>query len=309
MSEVILICGCMASGKSELSEEYIKKDYIYLNRDTEGGKVASLIPKLENMLKIGSNIVLDNTFPTIEVRKPFIEACKKAGVPIRCIFMDTAIEDAQINALHRMWKRHKKFFFGKDDLKGVKDPNMFPAVALFRYRKELQKPTVSEGFDSVETITFKRRPSEYKNKALILDYDDTLRRSLGHNPFPVHWDEVELLPGRKEKIDEYVAAGYILAGVSNQSGVHKGILTKQMAIDCFQRTNDLLGHKIDFQFCPHGVPPTCYCRKPGSGLGVLLIEKYQLNPLECVFVGDQTSDKTWAKRLGFKYFHPDEFFK
>ena len=310
MAEVVLIMGAMASGKSSLSDSYIKQDYVYLNRDTEGGKIASLLPKLESTLKIGSNVVLDNTFPTIEVRKPFIDLCKKMNVPIHCVHMDTPIEEAQINALHRMWKRHKKFFFSKDDFKGVNDPNMFPVVALFRYRKELQKPTMAEGFTTVSTKKFQRLPSEYKNKALILDYDGNLRDSTGSQDYPTKTSEVKLLPNRKEKIDEYAAAGYILAGVSNQSGVHKGILSHQTAIDCFEKTNELLGHDIDFQFCPHqSNPPSCYCRKPQSGLAVLLIEKYKLNPKDVIFVGDMTTDRTFAQRLGFQYFHPDQFFK
>jgi histidinol phosphatase-like enzyme len=86
-------------------------------------------------------------------------------------------------------------------------------------------------------------------------------------------------------------------------------LSHETAVACFERTNELLGLKIDYHFCPHqSNPPVCYCRKPQSGNAVLLIEKYKLNPAECIFVGDQTSDKTFAARAGFKYFHVDQFF-
>lgn len=114
---------------------------------------------------------------------------------------------------------------------------------------------------------------------------------------------------RKEKLDEYVKKGYTLLGVSNQSAIGKGSLTKQAAIACFEKTNELLGHKIDYVFCPHNsFPIACYCRKPMPGNGVVLIEKYKLSAKDCIFVGDQTSDKTFAARCGFKYQSEGEFF-
>jgi len=310
MSDVILIMGGPASGKSTLSNDFIKQDYVYLNRDKAGGKVASLLPTLRKTLATGSNVVIDNLFPTIESRKPFIDVCKENNVNIRCIHMNTSIEDCQINALHRMWDRRKRLFLTAEELKGIKDPNLFPAVVLFKYRKEFQKPTTSEGFSDIQTVNFTRKPKiGYNAKALILDYDDTLRKTNGAQSYPCHPSEVEILPNRKDILTSYKEKGYLLLGVSNQSGVHKGTLTYDDAVACFEKTNELLGHDIEYVFCPHqSNPPCCYCRKPQSASGVLLIERHKLNPVECIFVGDQTSDKTFAQRLGFKYFHPDKFF-
>lgn len=314
MPEVILVMGPPASGKSTQSDVFIKKDYVYLNRDTEGGKISSLVPKLDSALRAGSNVVLDNLFPTAEVRRPFIDICKAMNVPIRCVVMGTSIEDAQINALFRMWKKHKKFFFSPEDLKdpaAKKDSNMFPVGVLFKYRKEYQPPNMLEGFSAIETVTFKRfYGAEYQNKALILDYDSTLRESTGAYDYPIDPSEVKLLPGRAKKLQEYVDSGHLLLGVSNQSGIHKGILTDAQARACFDRTNELLGHNIDYVYCPHqSNPPSCYCRKPQSGNFVLLIEKYKLLPSACIFVGDATSDKTAAQRIGIPYKDVNEFFK
>jgi len=44
-------------------------------------------------------------------------------------------------------------------------------------------------------------------------------------------------------------------------------------------------------------------------MGAYWIEKYKLDPSQCIMVGDATSDKTFAERCGFKYLHPDVFFK
>ena len=313
-----MVMGYPASGKSTVSEEYIKKDYVYLNRDKAGGKVIDLLPVLEKALKSGKNVVIDNTFPTKESRKPFIDLCRQNNTTIDCVLMDTKIEDAQINALCRMYERHSRYFFHPEDLKGVNDPNMFPVAALFRYRKEFQSPSTAEGFGTVQSVKFKRRPWGHTNKALILDYDDTLRIVNGNAPrnerngelgYPCHPSEVSILNGRTEKIKQYKDAGYILLGVSNQSGIAKGHLDHKTAEDCFRRTHELLGVDIEFHFCPHqSSPPVCYCRKPQSGLLVLLVQKHKLNPAECIFVGDQTSDKTAAERMGISFEFADKFF-
>jgi hypothetical protein len=45
------------------------------------------------------------------------------------------------------------------------------------------------------------------------------------------------------------------------------------------------------------------------GFGVEFVENYKLNPDLTIVVGDQTSDKTFARRCGFRFIQADEFFK
>lgn len=160
----------------------------------------------------------------------------------------------------------------------------------------------------VERDFVRQWPAAFKNKAILFDYDDTLRRSTGKKAWPECPTEVEILPGRKEKLKQLASERYILFGVSNQSAVAKG-LSIDVARKCFEQTNKLLGFDIDVKFCPHKVPPvTCYCRKPHPGLGAAFIMDYMLNPSKCAMVGDQTSDKTFASRCGFEFQHVAEFF-
>jgi D-glycero-D-manno-heptose 1,7-bisphosphate phosphatase len=266
---------------------------------------------LEKLIKSGKDVVLDNTFPTVEVRKPFIDTCKSNKTEIHCIYLDTSIEDAQINALNRMYERYNKIFFDVEQLKEVKkDPNMFPITVFFKYRNEFQKPSMMEGFTSIEGKKFVRQPYAYTNKAIILDFDDTLREvKNGEFKYPVKKEEVSILAGRKERLQQAIKDGYVLLGASNQSGIAKKKLTNEAAIECFDHTCDLLGVKIDYKYCPHNIPPaSCYCRKPQSGMLVHFIHKYKLNPKDCIFVGDSTSDKTAATRVGMQYQTPQEFF-
>jgi len=312
MSEVVMLVGSPASGKSSVAKPYADQGYVHISRDKSGGKVADLLPVFESNLKKNNNIILDNTYPTPKSRQPFIELAKKHNIPIRCEVMGTSMEDSSINSLHRMWDRYGKLFLEPNSLKEVsKDPNMFPIVVLFKYRKEFVKPDKNEGFSEIKKIPFKRQPlKNHDNKALILDYDDTLRtvKEGSKYKFPTNVNEIDMLPGRTNKLKQYKKDGYILLGVSNQSGIARGQLSEDDACSCFEHTNKKLGVDIEYSYCPHNVPPSCYCRKPQSGLGVMWIRKYKLDPAQTIYVGDQTTDKTFAKRLGFKYFDAKDFF-
>ena len=102
----------------------------------------------------------------------------------------------------------------------------------------------------------------------------------------------------------------MLLGVSNQSGVGKGILTEEKARELFENTNMKLGINVAYSFCPHKIPPiSCYCRKPMPGFGVEMIHRYKLDPSRCIMVGDQKTDGTFAIRCGFQFQYANEFFK
>lgn len=311
MSKVTMVVGYPASGKSTVTKDLIKSGAVALNRDTEGGTIVSLLPKLESLLKDGKDVVLDNTFPTIEVRKPFIDLAKKLGADVTCQLMSTSIEDAQFNVVQRAIGLIGKFPT-PEAIKAAKHTNIFPPTVLFRYKKEFQKPTIEEGFSKVETVKFVRKENpEFSNKALILDYDGTLRECInGNDKFPVIESQIEIKPGRKKILDEYKKKGYRLLGISNQSGVAKGELTEQKATELFEHTNKLLGVDIEYRFCPHqSAPISCYCRKPMCGIFVEFMLKYKLSRKDCIFVGDMTTDKTFAARAGIQYYDQADFFK
>ena len=306
----LMILGYPASGKSTLTKSFVDKGYVVLNRDTEGGTIAALLPKMESLLKSGKDVVLDNLFATAESRKPFIEMAKKYHSDIECIIMDTSIEDAQFNVVQRAINLIGKFPT-PEVIKEAKHTNIFPPAVLFKYKKDYQKPDLSEGFSKIETKKFIRIDDPtFTNKALILDYDGTLRECInGNGMFPLTEDQIEIKPKRKEILQSYLDKGYLLLGVSNQSAIAKGELAHAKAIDLFNHTNKGIGLDIEFQFCPHqSAPISCYCRKPMPGYGVDFIIKHKLNRKESIFCGDMTSDKTFAKRCGFQYIDQADFF-
>ena len=313
MREVVLTVGFPASGKSShvaSVPEY--KNYVRLNRDELGGQLSGVAVKLAAMVKSGEkSFLLDNTYGTIESRAEVIKIAKAAGLRVKCVWLKTTIEEAQFNACSRMYSKYQKVLDPAETKQiSKKDPNSFPVVVLFAYQKSFEPPTPGEGFDEIVQVKFKRNLlADYVNKALILDYDGTLRTTKSGEKFPRTIEDIEVLPGRKEVLEEFKAKGFVLAGVSNQSGVGKGVLTAAQAEACLLHVNKVLDVNIDVMFCPHNsFPIACYCRKPMPGLGVHLIHKYKLDPSKCIMVGDMTSDKTFAKRCGFKYVDADALF-
>ncbi len=310
--ELVLVVGFPAGGKTTITRDYTDRGYERLNRDLVGGSLDDLLPQLDKLLSAGKSVVMDNLFCTRASRAGALAIAKKRKIAARCVLIDTGLEDAQFNACLRMIERCGKVLHPEEHKQKPHrdDPNLFPVAVMYKYRKEFEAPTTREGFEAVEEVKFVRRyPSAWKNKAIILDYDGTIREHTGGGKYPTQPSHVRVLPGVAAKLKEWQKKGYLLLGASNQSGIAKGALSVEDAIACFDETNRQLGLKIDYRFCPHKVPPiSCYCRKPGPGMGVELIVKHNLDPRQCIFVGDLGTDKSFAQRCGFQFQEASAFF-
>jgi len=309
--EIVIVLGYPAAGKSTWATTHLPQ-HVRVNRDTLGGGLDGLLPHVEAALAEGRDVVLDNTYATRAARAPVLDLGRQRGVSVRCIWLDATIEDAQVNAVTRIVRAHGSLP-SPEALKslGRRDPAAFGPGALFAYRKSFEPPTVAEGFAAVERLPFRRASygPEYTRRALLLDYDGTLRRTRSGEKYPTHPDDVEVLPGRAAILQRLRDEGVVLLGVSNQSGVSKGVLTEATARACFDRTNALLGLDIEVAFCPHNPAPiACWCRKPMPGLAVDFIERHKLDPARTTMVGDMTTDRTFAARAGIGYRDVSEMF-
>ena len=177
--------------------------------------------------------------------------------------------------------------------------------------KNFDKISKLEGFDQFETTKFVRADSfGYTNKAIFVDLDGTVRKSNGELAYPTEISDIEILKNSVEVLKKYKSDGYKIIAVTNQSGISKKILTAQKCKDLIDHTNELLENLIDdYHFCPH-LPPKdiCYCRKPQSGVGILMMHKHKLDLKSCIMVGDSTSDRTFAERLKMTHRPPNLFF-
>jgi len=309
-TEIVILMGFPASGKTSLVEKDFA-NYYRVNRDTLGGSLDGLAKKAKDILKEEPQIVMDNTYADKKSRESILEVGKELGIPVRCVWLKTSYEDALFNACWRMMEKTGRIL-EPEDFKGKykNNPNLFPIVTIFSYKNRFEKPEMDEGFSKIETVKFERVfPSGFTNKALILDYDDTLRCSLGEKAWPEQIDDVKILPSRGQTLTLWKKKGYLLLGASNQSAVGTGRLARGQADVLFKHTNKLLKHDIEYLFDTSKVPPiTSFSRKPFPGMGVQFIHKHKLNPAECIMVGDATSDKTFAARCGFQFQWASDFF-
>ncbi len=312
-AEIVLLMGIQGAGKSELVQSYVDFGYARLNRDLIGGKVDDLIGHLRELLDAGQKrVVLDNTYPTRISRAAVIRMAHSFGLPVRCRFLETSIDDARINIVHRILDRYERLL-GPAEMKELtkQDPNLPPPIALQRWQDSLERPHWDEGFSAIDRVPFVRRvPSDHIRKGLLLDVDGTLRTTRSGEIYPRNADDVILLPNRRETLLRWIDNGYSLYFLSNQSGISSGKLTQLDAEGAFQRTAELLGLPVvEITYCPHpAFPVGCFCRKPLPGLGVYLIRKYKLDMKHLVMVGDMDSDAGFARGIGAKYYDANHFF-
>lgn len=318
--EIVLVAGPPGGGKSTVVKEFVGDGYVRLNRDTIGGglsKKGSLVyDKLRELHGQGvRSFVLDNVYADKKSRAVIIALAQVLGLPIRIVWLDTNPEQAQFFAARRQVLKYHKLLYKEDYKKYRDDPGMFPPAAQFAYWKRREEPILDEGFTHIEhyPVEINLGP-DYINRAIIFDFDSTLRVTKSGEVYPRDPDDVVLMPGRKEKIQELLADGWILCGASNQSGIskpanHPTAVAETVVLACFNRTLELLDADIDVFYAPDrgGVPQT-YWPKPMPGMGVLLIERYLLDPSQCVCVGDMTTDKTFSERCGFQFEWAKDFF-
>ncbi len=140
---------------------------------------------------------------------------------------------------------------------------------------------------------------EHTGPALFLDRDGVVIVDRNYLSDP---DQVELLPGAAETMIAASAAGYLLIGVSNQSGLGRGRFTIDDLERVMARIDLLLGNAgtgfDGFYYCPHAPGEGCECRKPAAGLFEEAAKSCHWDPEGSWVVGDKASDVAFGRNRG-----------
>jgi heptosyltransferase-2 len=131
-------------------------------------------------------------------------------------------------------------------------------------------------------------------RAVFLDRDGTLNEDTGYlNSF----SNLKIFDGVGKNLERLKNAGYKLIGITNQSGIARGIATEEFVRACNAYLQKHLGID-DFYYCPHHPDDGCDYRKPGTRLVLKARLKHRINLKASYVIGDKTLDILLAKAVG-----------
>ena len=111
-------------------------------------------------------------------------------------------------------------------------------------------------------------------------------------------DQLPLLPGAREAVERLRRAGVRVGVVSNQSGVARGLITRDEVAAVNRRVDELVGPLDAWAVCHHGPEDGCDCRKPRPGLVLRAAEQLGVEPERCAVIGDIGADVEAARAAG-----------
>jgi D-sedoheptulose 7-phosphate isomerase len=134
--------------------------------------------------------------------------------------------------------------------------------------------------------------SNGRHRAVFLDRDGVINRTFVRNgkPFPpANLQELEVLPGVPEALQELKQQGYKLLVVTNQPDVARGKQSQEM-LDAFHRTLAARLPLDDILVCEHTDEDECDCRKPLPGMLLEAARRHHIDLAASFMVGDRWRD-------------------
>jgi hypothetical protein len=275
-ADVLLVMGIPGAGKSRIAEEHAARGYLRLNRDERGGTLRELAEALDEALAAGARrVVLDNTYLTRASRSHVVDAAARHGVAVRCVRLDTSLQQAQVNLVERLLDR-----FGSlptpDELRRLSrsEAGVLSPTRQMRALRELEPPADDEGFASVERVPFQRTEWPGRKHAGVFVAAAAREAALGHGDSDAPHLVFDWSPGADGRLlDE--TAGLLRTAVAGP---------------------------VERALCPHpGGPPTCWCRPPLPGLLLTFAKRHGVDPSRSTLVGTASAHRTLAAALGARY--------
>jgi D,D-heptose 1,7-bisphosphate phosphatase len=144
------------------------------------------------------------------------------------------------------------------------------------------------------------------NYAIFLDRDGTINEDPGYLGDP---NKLKLFPEAGKALSELKNdLHFMLVVISNQSGVARGLITKEDVELVNTKLNELLSaHNVGidaFYYCPfhpdYNSEDECSCRKPSPKLIFQASKDYNIDLNKSYFIGDTVSDIKCGFNAGLK---------
>ena len=160
---------------------------------------------------------------------------------------------------------------------------------------------------------------EWNGAIAFLDRDGVL--NFGSPNYINSPDELKIIPGAKNAINELRKLGYRIAITTNQSAIMRGLWGEETIHSIHKRLQEELGMLDVLMTCPHRNRDMCNCRKPRPGMLNMASELIRgkshekvdwwgekptpIHPLD-LMIGDRDSDMGAGWAVGARLFKVDE---
>jgi aryl-alcohol dehydrogenase-like predicted oxidoreductase len=267
--EVVLVMGIPGAGKSRLARELA--DHVRLNRDERGGTLRGIADELDRQLAEGATrVVLDNTYLTRAVRSHVVDVARKHGLPVRCVWLDTPLAQAQVNLVNRLLDVAGRLPTPEEvRVLAKKEAGVMLPGSQMRAARELEPPGDDEGFSEITRLPFERAPGI--GTAGVVVMAQALDRD-----------------GWEHAVEAAGPPYLLVAWLPDGDG------------DLADRTRRLeeLG-EVDVAICRHAAgPPQCWCRPPLPGLVLEHCRRRGVDPARLTVIGTGPAHRTLAAALG-----------
>jgi hypothetical protein len=204
-----------------------------------------------------------------------LEAAARHGAPVRCVFLDTPLAQAQVNLVERLLDRCGALR-SPDELRELAraEPGLLAPTSQMRTARELEPPDADEGFASVERVPFVREPRGGRPGVLVAA---AALAQAGREPAEAPHLVFDWRPGGEP--DALAAdAARLAARVSGP---------------------------VEAAVCPHPAgPPICWCRPPLPGLPLAFARAHDVDLSRSLLVGTSPAHRTLAATLGARFVSP-----
>jgi aryl-alcohol dehydrogenase-like predicted oxidoreductase/predicted kinase len=279
-ADVVVVMGIPGAGKSRLAGEYAKRGYARLNRDERGGSLRALASELDRQLAAGSGqAVLDNTYLSRAARSYVIEVADRHEASVRCVWLDTPLAQAQVNLVRRLIERFGELPTPEQIREASRqEPWLMLPTSQMRALRELEPPSIDEGFSTVERLPFVRAPAENRRPGVFIGAAATER--------PAALQALAMTdPTAPHLVFDWKPGG------------------SARSLDAARaRVAAAVAGLVEAAVCPHpGGPPACWCRPPLPGLLLAFAHAHGIEPACSTLIGCSRAHLTLATTLGASY--------
>lgn len=130
---------------------------------------------------------------------------------------------------------------------------------------------------------------------ILFDRDGTLIHDVPYNGDPA---KVVPVARAREAVESLRRAGLKVGVISNQSGIGRGLLTREQVDAVNARVEELLGPFDAWFVCPHAPEDACRCRKPKPAMVQAAARRWGVEVVSLAVVGDIGADVGAAASAG-----------